>query len=110
MIHLCFINFLSWEMSLFSSLAVWGNEIWPSSKKVEIFQTKRGSEACRWSSVNDPGIETLLTYPFLKLEEFPFLIISTMEYPVKKEVVHIYLTVLVLPLNASSLCWASFIL
>ena len=65
----------------FPLLAVWDNKnglSMPSMKvkKLKFFQNKMVLTGCKWSSLNAPGTETLLSHPFLKLGEFPFLIIS----------------------------------
>ena len=60
-----FIHFESWENSLFSQLALWGNKNWPSSIKMkhfEKFQNKTGSTYCIWSSLNAPGTEILIFF------------------------------------------------
>ena len=67
------------RISLFPLLALWGNKNWLPSMKVrkfEIVQNKMGWKGCTWSSLNTPGTETPLSHRNLKLEEFPFLIIS----------------------------------
>ena len=51
-------------------LPVWRWKSWESS------ETKMGSKGCNWSSLNAPGTETPLSHPILKLDEFPFPIIS----------------------------------
>ena len=56
-----FIHFESWENSLFSQLALWGNKNWPSSiktKHFENFRNKIGSTCWEWSSLDAPGTET----------------------------------------------------
>ena len=35
-----------------------------------------GSKGCKWSGMNAPGTETLLSHPDMELDDFPFLIIS----------------------------------
>ena len=60
-------------------LALWGNKNWlPSMKgeKLEKCQDKMGLKGYKWSSLNAPGTETLLSYPYGELGEFPFPIIS----------------------------------
>ena len=62
---LCLIQFWSWENSLFSLLALWGNRNWPPSmkvKKLEILHQKNGLKGCKWSSLRGPGTETPLSY------------------------------------------------
>ena len=63
----------------FPLLALWGNKNWLPSmkvKKLKIFQNKIGLKGCKWSSLDAPGTETPQSYPYWKLEEIPFLIIS----------------------------------
>ena len=45
-------------------------------QKLENLKNKIGLNGCKWSSLNAPGTETLLSSPCLGLGEFPFLIIS----------------------------------
>ena len=76
---LCLNQFWSWMNSLFQLLALWGNKNWPPSmkvKKLENFNDKSGLVWCKWSNMNSPGIETPLSHPILKLDEFPFPIIG----------------------------------
>ena len=71
--------FWSWEISLFSVLALWGNKNWLPSikvKQIEIFQNKMSLKGCKWSSLNAPGTQIPLSHSFLELGEFPFLSIS----------------------------------
>ena len=56
----------SWENSLFSTLALWGNKNWPPSMKVKKFkflQNKMGLKGCKWSSLNAVGTETPQSHP-----------------------------------------------
>ena len=65
----------------FLILALWGNKNWPPSikvKKFENYQNKSGSKGCQWSRRNVPGTQTPLSYPILKLGEFPFPIIGSL--------------------------------
>ena len=76
---LCLIHFWSWEISLFSLLALWGNKNWPPSikvKQIEISQNKMGLKDCKWSSLNAPGTQNPLSHPFLELGKVPLLTIS----------------------------------
>ena len=45
-------------------------------KKLEIFQNKMGLKGCNWSSLNAPGTETFLSYPYWEGEILPTPIIS----------------------------------
>ena len=45
-------------------------------KKLEIFENKNGSKACKWSRLNGPGTEISLSHSILELDEFPFPIIN----------------------------------
>ena len=63
----------------FPLLALWGNKNWPLSmkvKKLENYQKVKGAKGCKWASLKAPGTESPLSHPVLKLEEFPFSIIS----------------------------------
>ena len=63
----------------FPLLALWGNKKWPPSmkgKKLKNYQKVKGAKGCKWSSLKAPGTESPLSHPVLKLEEFPFSIIS----------------------------------
>ena len=76
---LCPIQFWGWMNALFLLLALWGNKNWPASmkeEKLEKFDNKSGLKGCKWARFNGPGTENPLSYPILKLGEFPFLIIS----------------------------------
>ena len=60
-------------------LALWGNKNWLPSMKVkksEKFQNKMGLKECKWSSLNIPGTETLLSHPILKLDEPPLPLLA----------------------------------
>ena len=73
---LCLVHFWSCKNSLFSVLALWGNKNWPptmKAKKLDDCKNKSGLRACKWSSLNAPGTQTPLSWPFMKLQEFPFL-------------------------------------
>ena len=73
------IHWGSWENSLFSLLALWGNKNGLPSmkvKKLEKYLNKMALMGCTWSSLNAPGNENPLSHPILKLDEFPFPIIS----------------------------------
>ena len=64
---------------LFPLLALLGNKNWPPSmkvKKLKIFWNQMGVMGCTWSRLNAPGTENPLSHPILKLDEFPFPIIS----------------------------------
>ena len=41
-------------------------------QQMENYKNKMGLKGCKWSSLNAPGTETPLSYPYWKLEEFPF--------------------------------------
>ena len=45
-------------------------------EKLEILENKIGLTGRKWSSLNAPGTQIPLSHPFLKLREFPYLIIS----------------------------------
>ena len=45
-------------------------------KKLYNLENKISLTGCKWSTLNAPGTQTLLSSPFLELFEFPFLIIS----------------------------------
>ena len=90
----CFIHFESWENSLFSQLALWGNKNWPSSIKMkhfEKFQNKIGSTCSEWSSLNAPGTEILILFKKPEIWEtqdsqdcissLPVLVISSRQRP-----------------------------
>ena len=47
-------------------------------KKLEKFQNKMGLMDCKWSSLNAPGIENLLSHPILELGEFSSPIIGSL--------------------------------
>ena len=76
---LCGIHIGSWENYPFPLLALWGNKNGLPSRKVKklkIFKNKIGSTGCKRSCLDAQGTQTPLCYPYWKLEEFPFLIIS----------------------------------
>ena len=76
---LSLIHIGSWVNSPFPLLALWGNKNGLPSmkvKKLKIVQNKVGLTGCKWSSLKAPGTETPLSYPFLELGEFPFLVIG----------------------------------
>ena len=63
----------------FQSPTIWGNKNWPPSMKVTKLENLGNiivANGCKWSILNAPGTENSLSYPFLGLGEFPFLIIS----------------------------------
>ena len=74
----CPVHFWSSKNSLFSVLALRGNKNWPPTmkvKKLANFWNKSGLTGCKWSSLNALGTQIPLSCPFLKLQEFPFIII-----------------------------------
>ena len=91
------IHFESWENSLFSQLALWGNKNWPSSiktKHFEKFRNKIGSTCWERPSLDAPGTDSLI---FSKKPDFqdtqdsqdcistlPVLLISSKQRPYPK--------------------------
>ena len=66
-------------ISLLEVLALWGNNNWPPSMKVqqiENCQNKMGVKGCKWSSLNATGTQTSLSHSVLEFENLPFLINS----------------------------------
>ena len=79
---LCLIHFWGWKNSLFQLFALWGIKNWPPSmkvKKFESFQTQSSFKDCKWSRLNGPGTETLLSHPILNLDESLLSIIGPQE-------------------------------
>ena len=61
---------LELHFSLFSLLALWGNKNWPPSIKVQEMENsmnKLGLKCCKVSSLNAPGNDNPLSYPYLEL-------------------------------------------
>ena len=75
----CLIHFWSWEKSLFSLLALWGNKNWPPSikmREIENCQNKMGLKGCKWSSLNAPGTHTPLSHSILELDSSLFSLLA----------------------------------
>ena len=72
---LCLIQFWSCMISPFQLMDLWGNKNWPPSmklKKVENFWNKKGFKGCKWSGLNVPGTEKILSYPLFAFKIIPF--------------------------------------
>ena len=70
----CLIHFWSWQISLFSLLALWGNKKWAPSikmKQIKNCSDKLGLMGCRWSNLNAPATQTPLSHLVLELEKLP---------------------------------------